>query len=121
MVENYINFLNTSKVFAGCIMLLTNLGGRYIVNELPNNIEKIFNHPWVRMLIIFSLFFFTIRDIKTSILLTLLFILVFKFLLDENSRFCILGYNPSISKKDAVEAYQTLKEFRKQNKTLNKV
>ena len=53
MVEHLINVLNTSKIFAGCIMLLMNLGGRYIANEIPDNVEKVFNQPWIRRLIIF--------------------------------------------------------------------
>ena len=117
MVEHYVNFLNTNKIFAGCIMLLMNLGGRYITNELPENMEKIFDRPWIRRLIIFSLFFFATRDIKISILLTLGFILTFKFLLDEKSRFCILNKlsENKVSKKDAVEAYQVLQNYKKQN------
>ena len=121
IVEHYINFLNSSKIFAGCVMLLMNLGGRYIVNELPGNMEKIFDTPWIRRLIIFSLFFFTTRDIKISILLTLAFILIFKFLLDEKSKFCILNksLDNQVSKKDAVEAYQVLQNYKKQNGKIN--
>lgn len=117
MVESYINLLNTSKIFAGCIMLLMNLGGRYIANEIPDNVQKIFNHPWIRRLIIFSIFFFATRDIKISLLLTLIFVLLFAFLLDEKSKFCLWGQNnePRISQQEAVEAYETLKKYKKQN------
>jgi hypothetical protein len=124
MIEYSFNFLNSSKIFAAFIMLLMNLGGKYLAYEIPENIEHIFSHPWVRRLLIFSLFFFTTRDVKISILLTLIFILLFKFLLDKNSRFCILQKDNLVTKREAYSAYKTLKDYQKQltqiKNTINK-
>jgi len=130
MIESIIDVLNNSKIFVGCIMLLMNLGGRYIANELPSNIDQILNRKWVRILIICSIIFVATRDIKISILLTLLFVLLFKFLLDNSSKFCILessnnnnsggnhnnsGNNNNINKEEAIKAYKLLREYQKQN------
>jgi len=111
-----MNILNNSKIFVGCIMLLMNLGGRYIAHELPSNIDEILNRKWVRILIICSIIFVATRDIKISILLTLLFVLVFKFLLDNSSKFYILEKPPAnkVSKVEAIKAYKVLREFQKQ-------
>jgi len=119
MIENIMNVLNNSKIFVGCIMLLMNLGGRYIAHELPSNIDEILNRKWVRILIICSIIFVATRDIKISILLTLLFVLVFKFLLDSSSKFCILNMTESESKKsiskvEALKAYTLLREYQSQ-------
>ena len=116
MIENIMNILNNSKIFVGCIMLLMNLGGRYIAHELPSNIDEILNRKWVRILIICSIIFVATRDIKISILLTLLFVLVFKFLLDNSSKFYILEKPPAnkVSKVEAIKAYKVLREFQKQ-------
>ena len=116
MVEQYINFLNSSKIFAGCIMLLMNLGGKYIANEIPKNVDKIFDKSLVRQFIIFSIIFVATKDFKISLLLTFAFILFFRFILNEKSKFCILEKDPdTVSKKEALEAYQTLKKFKTQN------
>lgn len=123
MIEAVMDILNNSKIFVGCIMLLMNLGGRYISHELPSNIDEILNRKWVRILIISSIIFVATRDIKISILLTLLFVLVFKFLLDNSSKFYILDSKVtsetsenSISKEEALKAYKVLREFQKQSR-----
>ena len=106
-------------------MLLMNLGSRYIINELPDEMEEILNNTWVRRIVIFSIVFIAIRDIKASILLTLVFIIVCKYFLDKNSRF-YLGDNKAIrtekfvSKQEAMMALQTLQKYKKQKK-VNKV
>ena len=62
------------------------------------------------------MFIFAKRDIKISLLLTLVFVLLFNFLLDEKSKFCLWGQNskPKISQQEAIEAYETLKKYKKQ-------
>lgn len=118
---NYlIEFLNESKIFAGCIMLLMNIGGRYILNELPSNADDIFNRPMIRLFIIFSIVFVATKDIKSSILLTLLFILFFKFILDENSKFCILDKKTKgVSKTELFQAYNTIKKYKEQKQKMS--
>ncbi len=117
MIEHYLNFLNNSKVFAGCIMLLMNLGGRYIVNELPEGIDEVLNNVWVRRIVIFSIAFIATRDVKVSLLLTLVFVLLCQFLLDRRSRFYMLDKaNRKVSREDALRAYNVLREYKKQEK-----
>jgi len=115
MVEEYINFLNSSKIFSGCIILLMNLGGKYISNEIPKNVDKFFDKSLVRQFIIFSIIFVATKDLKISLLLTFAFIFFFRFILNEKSKFCVLEKSlETISKKEALEAYQTLKKFKAQ-------
>lgn len=83
--------LSNSPLFNGSIMLLSNIGGKYLALDLPKNIDKLFeNYSILRYLILFSIFFMATRDIKISILLTLFYFIIIKFLINENSRFCIL-------------------------------
>lgn len=73
-------------------MLLTNIGGKYLALELPTNIEKLFStYSILRYLVLFSIFFMATRDIKTSILLALLFFIFIKFFINEKSTFCLLS------------------------------
>ena len=83
--------LSNSPIFNGSIMLLSNIGGKYLALDLPNNIDVLFeNYAILRYLILFSVFFIATRDIKISVLLTLFYFIVIKFLINENSRFCII-------------------------------
>ena len=92
MIDSTLLYLSNSKLFSGCIMLLTNIGGKYLAIDLPENMEKLFSKFFIlRLLVLFSIFFMATRDIKTSILLSLLFFIVIKFLINEKSSFCLVS------------------------------
>lgn len=83
--------MSNNKLFSGCIMLLTNIGGKYLAIDLPSNLEKIFSKSQLlRFLVIFSIFFMATRDIKIAFLLALLFYMTIKYFINENSTFCML-------------------------------
>ena len=76
ILNSYITQLNSSKYLAGIMMLLMNLGGRYISAELSEAHEKILNHRIIRRLLVFVLVFYATRDIKVSLILTCVFIIL---------------------------------------------
>ena len=43
MIDTILLDLSNNKLFSGCIMLLTNIGGKYLVIDLPENMEKLFS------------------------------------------------------------------------------
>ena len=72
------------------MMVMLNLGSRYIFLELGKSHELFFNNPTVRRLLIFTIFFVATRDIIASLLMTVIFIVFFLELTHENSKYCIL-------------------------------
>jgi hypothetical protein len=113
MIDSILMNISNNKLFGGCIMLLTNVGGKYLMLEMPNNIDKLFsNYFLLRYLVLFSIFFMATRDIKTSILLSLLFFIIIKFVLNEKSSFCLFNKESDISKKNiSIEEYNRAMEF----------
>ena len=114
----YINNLNTNKYFMGIMMILLNLGSRYIFLELGKSHDIFFNNKIVRRALIFTIFFVATRDIIASILLSIFFIIFFLELTHEKSAYCILpkGYvkldinNDGLVSADEIKkAYITLK------------
>ena len=92
------------KLFMAIIMLAMNIGGRFIVMDLPQSIEQLFTtSSLLRTFVIFALFFTATQDIMISIILTLLFIIVMKYLLNCDSEFCLLNKETFKSKLDAKE------------------
>tara|TARA_B100001175_G_C19316784_1_gene545750 strand:+ start:561 stop:851 length:291 start_codon:yes stop_codon:yes gene_type:complete len=90
-MDNILNNIATNSLFNGSIMLLTNIGGKYLALDLPKNLDQLFQKYLIlRYLILFSIFFMATRDIKISVLLTLLYFIVMKFIINENSNFCLL-------------------------------
>lgn len=111
MIDNLLLNLANSKLFAGCIMLMSNIGGRYLSLDLPNNIEKLFSTYFIlRCIVLFSIFFMATRDIKISILLSLLFFIITNFFINEKSTFCLLG-NVEKNNIVSVEEYTKAKEI----------
>ena len=103
--------LSNNKLFAGCIMLMTNIGGKYLAIDLPPNLEKLFsNYLILRCLVIFSIFFMATRDIKISILLSLFFFIFIKFFINDKSTFCLMN-NIETKRKISPEEYTKAKEI----------
>lgn len=113
-------YLNNSKFFAGCTMMLMNIGGKYMGHDLPKSLDNIFKNEWLRRLVIFSVAFVSTRDIKISILITLLFVLVFRILLNEKSKGCILSQeyidfdeSGNVTYEEVIKAKEILKKYKK--------
>ena len=118
MIDSILISLSSSKLFNGCIMLLTNIGGKYLVMDMPNNMEKLFSkYIILRCLVLFSIFFMATRDVKTSILLSLLFFIVIKFVINEKSSFCVVNDNvaPKISSEDYTKAKTVIDKYHSEN------
>lgn len=112
MIDSILMNVSNSKLFGGCIMLLTNIGGKYLALEMPSNVDKLFsNYFLLRYLVVFSIFFMATRDIKISILLSLLFFIIIKYILNEKSTFCLVRDSEIFKKKITVEEYNRAKEI----------
>jgi hypothetical protein len=117
-MDGLLNVLSGSKLFNGCIMLLTNIGGRYISMELPSNVEKLFSgYTIMRYLVLFSVFFMATRDIKTSILLLLFFLIIVKYFMNEKSSFCVLENKNEITEEQYKKALEMIQEYEMRNNT----
>jgi hypothetical protein len=90
--------LNSNPYFIGLMMLLLNLGGRFIAMEVTKGQEQFFQNPWVRRLLIFTVLFVGTRNIMVAFWMTLAIVLLIGYLFNENSSLCLfkLG-NPGSS------------------------
>lgn len=88
-MEN-IYSLNNSKFFAGIVMLIMNLGSKYISLELSTSQEMYLKYSLGRQLLIFAILWMGTRDIVIALVLTCIFILFADYLLNENSKFCMI-------------------------------
>jgi len=118
--------LNNSKILVGFALILINVGSKYISYDLPKTLDNIFKHSLLRKIVVFSIVFISTRDIKISLLITLLYILLFSILLHEDSDLCILPEQYLNFKKDfdlnddgkiSKDEIETIKKIIKQYKT----
>ena len=113
-----LNSVASSRIFNGLIILITNLGGKYIGLDMPTNIDFLFSNYFIlRLLVMFSVFFMATRDIKMSILLLLLFLIIIKFFINENSTFCLYknDLNNKIKEEDFNKAQIIIKKYLEEN------
>jgi hypothetical protein len=82
--------LNDSKFFAGVIMILLNIGSKFITMRFSKSQEAYLKLVLSRQLLIFSIAWMGTRDIYMSLTITAVFIILADFILNEESKFCIL-------------------------------
>ena len=81
-MENFINSIkksteciNENKYFIGIAMILLNIGARFIIDELDDDLRKMISNKFIRRLFIFCSFFMATRDLFTAVILTIIFII----------------------------------------------
>ncbi len=100
-LDGFLQVFNTNQYFIGIMMLVLNLGGRFISLEVTKKQEQFLQHPWVRRILIFTVFFVATRNIWVAFWLTVVVILFLGYLFNENSTLCIFGSGGSSGSKCA--------------------
>jgi hypothetical protein len=126
MIDLLLQTIGVNRIFNGVSTMAIQFGGRYVSSEIPSNIERVFNRPFFRRLFIFFIAFIAFRDIKIAILATLIFIILFNYLLNDKSKIYlgkIFRLQPleEIKKETpitAVELEHSLNIIRRYNKSL---
>ena len=89
LLNNSLLSINNSKIFAGIIMIIINIGSRYIPLGFSKAQEE-FIKSAAKEILIFAFVWMATHDIYTAVILTLFFTIVVEYLLNENSKFCIM-------------------------------
>jgi putative Mn2+ efflux pump MntP len=79
IIENFkgsTDFLNENKYFIGISMIIVNIGARFIIDELDDDTRQYVSNKIVRKIFIFCAIFMATRDIVTSVILTIIFIII---------------------------------------------
>jgi hypothetical protein len=90
-LDGFLQIFNNNPYFIGLMMLILNLGGRFISLEVTKKQEQFLQHPWVRRVLIFTVLFVATRNIWVAFWATLTFILFLGYLFNENSALCLFG------------------------------
>ena len=81
--------INTNPYFIGLMMLLLNLGGRFLALEITKEQEKFLSQPMVRRFFLIAVLFVATRNIVIALVLGFIVILVLGYLFNENSDMCL--------------------------------
>ena len=86
----YLGYLNNSKFFAGIVMIMLNIGSKYVTVELSKSQEEYLKNNIGRQLLIFAISWMGSRDILVALALTAIFTVLTDHLFNEQSRLCII-------------------------------
>ena len=85
-----LRLLNDNKFFAGLVILTMNIGSKYISVELSKTQENYIKYSLGRQILIFAIIWMGTRDVVTSLIMTVMFILFADYLFNEHSKYCVI-------------------------------
>tara|TARA_B110000908_G_scaffold138291_1_gene164346 strand:- start:282 stop:638 length:357 start_codon:yes stop_codon:yes gene_type:complete len=113
-MDSIINVLNTNKYIYAMMMILMNIGSRYIEIDLEDSHKKFLSSKIIRRLLIFTVAFIATRDVVASLIITCCFIILVLNLFNTKSQYCIIPKNKqcidTITPEEIKNAYITLKK-----------
>jgi hypothetical protein len=123
-LNNHVNTLNNSKLFAGLMIIILNIASRFVTIKLSKTTEAYLKFTFSRDILIFAIAWMGTRDIYVALVVVLGFILFVDFIFNENSKYCILSenftdyhtslLNDKVTEEDVKKAKETLAKADKQ-------
>ena len=89
-VNDQVSALNQSKYFAGLMIITINIASKFVNFNISRTMESYLRFTFSRDILIFAIMWMGTRDIFVAGFMTILFILIMDYLLNENSMFCCL-------------------------------
>ena len=90
-INGIINSINSNTYIYGILMILLNMGSKYIEMDLVNNHKEFLSSTLLRRLLIFTMAFIATRDIVASLTITAAFIIIVLNLFNTESDYCIIN------------------------------
>ena len=89
-INHHIMYLNNSKFFAGVIMILLNIGSKFITIQFSKSTEEYMKWSVSKQLLVFAMAWMGTRDIYAALGLTAVFTILSEYLFNEESSLCIV-------------------------------
>ena len=103
--------LNTNPYLIGMLMLLLNLGGRFLPLELTKKQEAFLQQAWLRPVLFFTVIFIATRNLAVAFWITVFFFLIVWVLANEKSPYCLIpSWKEEQAKQSSYDANMTLIE-----------
>jgi hypothetical protein len=124
--HQHVTNINESKIFAGLMIVILNIASKFVNFKFGPTAEKYLKYTFSRQILVFAMTWMGTRDIYIAVILTLVFILFFDVLFNEDSQFCILPENLKeyyknldeeeqiVGEKQLADAFVTIEKYRTQ-------
>ena len=71
-----LSCINENKYIIGLTMIMLNIGARFIIDELDDDLRKLISNTVVRRVVIFCSCFMATKDLFTATVLTVIFVIL---------------------------------------------
>lgn len=124
-LNDTVQNLNKSKIFAGLMIITLNIASRFVTIKMSKTMQSYLKFTFSRYILIFAISWMGTRDIYIALCITLLFIVIFEYLLDEESDFYIFSeefkdYQKTKAEDEEDEKEVSDDEVKKAEKTLER-
>lgn len=89
-MHDYVTELNNSALFAGLVMLIMNVGSRYVQINLSESTEEYLKHILKKEMLVFAIAWMGTKNIYYSLIITTCFTLLADHFTNEESEYCML-------------------------------
>ena len=89
-INNHVMYLNNSKFFAGVMMILLNVGSKFITIQFSKSTEEYMKYLLSKQILVFAMAWMGTRDIYAALGLTAVFTILSENLFNEESALCIV-------------------------------
>ena len=105
-LQNIVQPLNDSKIFAGLVILTLNLSSKMITLPMSRTVESVVKHSFSQYVLVFAIAWMGTREILVALTVTLIFGICMEFLFNEKSAFCCLSEGFVANHIDTLEAFE---------------
>ena len=75
-IHHAVTFLNSNTIFAGIMLIILNVGSRFIAHELSHDDKEYSQNLFLRRVAIFAVLFIGTKDVIISLILTAAFVVL---------------------------------------------
>jgi hypothetical protein len=101
-IDIFMTSINSNPYFIGIMMLLLNIGGRFLSLEVSKGQERFLSEPMVRRFLLFAVLFVATRNVLVAAGLTVIVIILLGYLFNENSDLCVFR-STAVKREERVE------------------
>jgi hypothetical protein len=92
-INSHVMYLNNSKFFAGVIMILLNVGSKFMAIQFSKSTEEYMKFTLSKQILVFAMAWMGTRDIYVALGLTAVFTILSDHLFNEESSLCVVPHD----------------------------
>jgi hypothetical protein len=90
-IDQVVQNINTSKIFAGIMIIILNIGSKFVNIKLSKSMEGYLKYTFSKQILVFAMAWMGTRDVYIALVITVLFTILNEYIFNEQSKYCCLS------------------------------